>query len=629
MYSGFVGVHRLLRDVRSNRSGNVLALTAAAVLPVTALIGGGVDISRAYMAKTELQAACDAGVLAGRRAMSKSGEYGTAEMARANAMFNFNFDRDALAVANTTFATDDNEDGQVIGVASGRMPTLIMRVFGKDGVQLEVDCMAELQISNADVMFVLDTTGSMGGSRIAGLRDAVRDFHRTINAAVNDDDTRIRYGFVPYSMTVNARGLLLSGEMPTSFFAESADYQSREARFNTQTYVPSTAPPETAYEQYSDYLQKGDCDDFADNDYPGNGSNPATSGSMPNPVTQVSYSLHSWTKAQKKGNKWYGPCIRKAVTTRTTYQTKYGFSGWRYRQIPLTTANFATFISVPAANNVSSATVDTAGYYDPLTLARMNGTTAQNVGIGNHTWNGCIEERLTVDEADFDPVPEGAFLEPFDSDTQWKPHWPEMEFLRNSYTSETTSSNRSNPTEYCPAEMMLFREVELSDDPEDVPGWLDSYVNGLVARGNTYHDIGMIWGTRLSSPTGIFADNVNLDADTRAVSRHIIFMTDGRMEPSSQGYSAYGMEYLDSRIAPRYTSSEQVTERHNARFVAACTAAKARGITVWVVAFGTSMTDELEACASNGRAYFSNDTNALRKTFSYIASQVADLRLGQ
>ena len=54
MYSGFVGVHRLLRDVRSNRSGNVLALTAAAVLPVTALIGGGVDISRAYMAKTEL-----------------------------------------------------------------------------------------------------------------------------------------------------------------------------------------------------------------------------------------------------------------------------------------------------------------------------------------------------------------------------------------------------------------------------------------------------------------------------------------------------------------------------------------------------------------------------------------------
>ena len=61
------------------------------VIPLLALIGGGIDVSRAYMAKTQLQSACDAGALAGRRAMSKTGEYGAAEEAKADRMFNVNF----------------------------------------------------------------------------------------------------------------------------------------------------------------------------------------------------------------------------------------------------------------------------------------------------------------------------------------------------------------------------------------------------------------------------------------------------------------------------------------------------------------------------------------------------------
>jgi hypothetical protein len=36
----------------------------------------------------------------------------------------------------------------------------------------------------------------------------------------------------------------------------------------------------------------------------------------------------------------------------------------------------------------------------------------------------------------------------------------------------------------------------------------------------------------------------------------------------------------------------------------------------------------LRNCASSGRAYTSNNTDELRNTFKFIASQVADLRLG-
>jgi hypothetical protein len=137
----------------------------------------------------------------------------------------------------------------------------------------------------------------------------------------------------------------------------------------------------------------------------------------------------------------------------------------------------------------------------------------------------------------------------------------------------------------------------------------------------------MTWGGRLTSPTGLFASNVNLDADKINVSKHIIFMTDGIMEPTSTGYSSYGIETLDHRIAPA-GSEDTLTARHTARFAAQCEAIKAQGTTIWVIAFGTSMTNELRNCASDGRAYYSSNTEALRNTFKYIAAQVADLRLG-
>jgi hypothetical protein len=176
--------------------------------------------------------------------------------------------------------------------------------------------------------------------------------------------------------------------------------------------------------------------------------------------------------------------------------------------------------------------------------------------------------------------------------------------------------------------MQLLKQADLSSNPTDVPVWLQDYVDGLVANGYTYHDIGMIWGDRLISTRGIFADNVNA-GNLRAVSRNIIFMTDGIMNPNLDAYDSYGIEKLDNRVAPQGSSYNDLVARHTARFLAACQEAKAMGVTVWVIAFNTQLTDELKQCSSDGRAYLSNNTDELRQTFKFIASKVADLRLGQ
>ena len=106
-------------------------------------------------------------------------------------------------------------------------------------------------------------------------------------------------------------------------------------------------------------------------------------------------------------------------------------------------------------------------------------------------------------------------------------------------------------------------------------------------------------------------------------------MTDGEMAPETDYYSAYGMEKYDNRVAPRDTNRTELISYHNSRFVAACRAIKDEGYTVWVIGFGSALTDEMRACATGHRAYFSNNSNELRATFRYIASQVADLRLNE
>jgi hypothetical protein len=165
------------------------------------------------------------------------------------------------------------------------------------------------------------------------------------------------------------------------------------------------------------------------------------------------------------------------------------------------------------------------------------------------------------------------------------------------------------------------RRLQVATRPQ-----LQTYVNGLIARGATYHDIGMIWGGRYTSPRGIFA-NDNISAPNgQAIARHIVFMTDGMLAPNRQVYSTYGIEPWDRRVTSD-GSQAQMDARHEARFQAACQAAKDENITVWVVAFGTPLTASLTNCASPDRAFQASNNAALNQAFQRIAGQIAALRL--
>ena len=220
---------RLLRDT----AGNILPLAAVGMMVAAAVVGSGIDLSRDYKVRNQLQAACDAAVLAGRRTVTTAG-FDTASQTAANNYFATNFDSTSQEVTGTSFVPTSPDGGKTItGTASTTLNTLVMRLFGFNTFTVSVSCASSMGVGNADVMMVLDTTGSMGSilsgsqTRLAALQQAMKDFYTTLANATASTNARIRYGFVPYSTTVNV-GKLLMAEDP-DYIADTWTYQTRTA----------------------------------------------------------------------------------------------------------------------------------------------------------------------------------------------------------------------------------------------------------------------------------------------------------------------------------------------------------------------------------------------------------------
>jgi Flp pilus assembly protein TadG len=621
---------RLRRDVR----GNTLAMMAIALIPLCGIIGSGLDTARLYVVKARLQQACDAGVLAGRKSIINSGApLDVSPTGQAQQFFKNNFTDGWMRTGTAAFTPVKTSDNQVTGTANVNVPMTIMKMFGMPDVTLSVSCQARYDVPDSDIMFVLDTTGSMSdrpdntggggkyaytrengttgyasteatsGSKISAVRTAVLNFYDTVESS-SDPSTHIRYGFVPYSVSVNV-GVAINSLNP-SYLVDLGMYNTREPMLpeitNDTVYGTSTTVNTT-----------------------NTASTSCTTGVVRNPATGYTVSGSGTTAtatAVRKTTTWTssnnGTCKVLTENVKVT---------WRYLKKSIDTSQIKTFATVT----------------DPT---RFNNTIK---------WQGCIEERgpqtsglLTFDQnnlpADLDPD----LIPTTDDSTKWKPALPEISYWRGNNTSWTSGGGgTSNPAASsnwwpvtststnagywlgamynsdnveCPKAAKRLSEMTRTD--------IENYVSAsgdFRPGGYTYHDSGMIWGTRMIAPKGPFASDTAAWPNRNDPNRYIVFMTDGDMNNLWTAYHLYGIEYYDKRIS----GLDNDEAYHNARFLAECTAAKNRGITVFVIAFGQALTTQLTSCASPGQAVQANDTPALDAAMQKIAKQIAQLRLSQ
>lgn len=651
MTVGVSSAKGLISRLRSNTAGNTLMLVAGAIIPLTAMIGSGVDMGRAYLVKSRLQQACDAGVLAGRKYMSGTTFDSTAE-ARARAFFSNNFPSGSFGTTNITFTPARTNDGQVTGTATARVPMAVMQIFGNTQIDLNVQCDARLEVANTDVMLVLDVTGSMAdcpddsycgsgpGSKIVGLRAAVLSFYDTVSAATSAN-ARFRVGFVPYSSAVNMgidpftdTNILQSG-----WLVDNWTYQSRVANMTLDGWTPTTTYGSWSNQTFGSTISNSNCTKYGNNtSFSGFNPNPSGNPTVPtNDVFQegqpadVVQTFYERVTASYSGNK---SCTRRYRTATTTYAQngRFGFANWDYKPVAYNVGNYkaGNVVTAYTFNSAPSGTVTTEGSYNMVDLVNSAGSTVTGTST---SFEGCVEERDTVAQSTYTTIPSGAWdldvnTIPSSDGTRWRPMWNELIYDRSSgggYNNElNTNTNRSPTGSYwCPAPSSKLA-VRTRTDVED-------YVNSLVATGNTFHDLGMAWGVRLLSPNGLFASENTTAPNGRPISRHIIFMTDGMINTPPAMYSSHGYEESDRRVsgAAVTPSTSDLNSRHSARFQALCNQARANNITVWTIAFGTSNPSTLVTCADSGKAYVATNSAALTAQFQQIAANIAKLRLSR
>src|SRR5688500_18214007 len=98
---------------RKREQGSILATSAIGMLTILLAVGLGVDISRFYLAKTELQNAADAAALAAVSALDTSPNGIHKAVDRAVASMNkYDFDHTSVIFprANVTFAVNRSEE---------------------------------------------------------------------------------------------------------------------------------------------------------------------------------------------------------------------------------------------------------------------------------------------------------------------------------------------------------------------------------------------------------------------------------------------------------------------------------------------------------------------------------------
>lgn len=222
-------------------------MMALAMIPLTAMIGSGLDMARAYMAKEKLQTACDAAALAARRHMA-SGTLSSASRSEGERFFNFNFPPGTMdtPTVNLSIQADATDLSRVLVSASTQVPTTVMAMFGKKSIPIQVSCSADQDYVHNDIMLVLDVTLSMNcaagsgqtyctdeqpNSRIQALRGAAAALYEALDGA---DGVQMRFGFVPYSMTTN-----VGKDLPSDYLRDPAKYRDKDGKNQTVNHNSS------------------------------------------------------------------------------------------------------------------------------------------------------------------------------------------------------------------------------------------------------------------------------------------------------------------------------------------------------------------------------------------------------
>jgi Flp pilus assembly protein TadG len=186
-----------MRHFAASVSGNVAMLFALACFVIFPMLAFAVEVTRMVSHKASLQYSTDAAVLAAAQAVFMTSEE------RRGVVDSFMAAEETKLGTQITYELIENDDGELSLSSRIMMPLIIGRILSSDDIRIEVRSDAMMGGADLEVSLILDTTGSMAGTRITALRQAALDF---VDIVVNDvqEPFYSKVALVPYSVSVNA-----------------------------------------------------------------------------------------------------------------------------------------------------------------------------------------------------------------------------------------------------------------------------------------------------------------------------------------------------------------------------------------------------------------------------------------
>jgi Flp pilus assembly protein TadG len=183
--------------VRAKREDGAVAVQfAMLIVPMTVMVFGAVDVSRASGEKARLQDALDAATLAAARS-SETTDAGLKTVG--DKVLNADLAASKAVLASSTYHL---EGTKIIATARATMTTTISNLWMDGDMTVGATSEVTRSSNNLEVALALDVTGSMAGSRIADLKLAAKDL---VDLVVQDQQTPYytKVALAPYSAAVN------------------------------------------------------------------------------------------------------------------------------------------------------------------------------------------------------------------------------------------------------------------------------------------------------------------------------------------------------------------------------------------------------------------------------------------
>jgi len=191
----------ILRRFGYDQRATAAMIFGISLIPCLGAVGIAVDYMRADMAHNKLQTAVDSAALA-------AGASDLTSDADLSKLITNYVDVNSSGMKGfeiTKVNRSTNDAGDVIVNVKGKMKTAVMRIFGID----ELNLAATTRVSRsgqgrAEIALVLDTTGSMSGTKISNLKSAAKTLIDG-SLAYNTDpsDPLVKIGIVPFAQYVN------------------------------------------------------------------------------------------------------------------------------------------------------------------------------------------------------------------------------------------------------------------------------------------------------------------------------------------------------------------------------------------------------------------------------------------